>query len=92
MISDRGTFSVGHLARLYAEGYHAICSAPWGEFRPLFDQHRKQLRWKEASYLSVEQKRRREAGSELHLRNAMNWPSCDTNWSMTTVAKRFPVA
>lgn len=65
MISDRGTFSVGHLLRLQAEGFHAICSAPWGEFRALFDQQKKKLTWKKASYLSIEQRRRRDANSEL---------------------------
>jgi transposase len=65
MISDRGTFSVGHLLRLRDEDSYAICSAPWGEFKELFDQHRKKLTWKEASYLSIEQKRRRETDSEL---------------------------
>lgn len=65
MISDRGTFSAGHLARLRGEGYYAICSAPWNELRPLFDQQRRKLTWKKASYLSVEQKRRREKRSAL---------------------------
>ena len=40
MISDRGTFSVGHLLRLEDAGYHAIVAAPWDEFRPLFDRQR----------------------------------------------------
>jgi transposase len=65
IISDRGTFSVGHLLRLQDAGSYAICSAPWGEFKELFDQNRKKLRWKKASYLSIEQKRRRKANSEL---------------------------
>jgi len=66
MISDRGTFSVGHLLRLRAAGHsNAICSAPWGEFRDLFDKHRKTLLWKQASYLSIEQQRRRNTGSLL---------------------------
>jgi len=63
MISDRGTFSVGHLLRLEDHGYHAIVAAPWGEFRPLFDQQRAQLKWKHASYLSIEQQRRRCQGN-----------------------------
>ena len=68
MISDRGTFSVGHLLRLRsAGGSYAICAAPWGEFRELFDNHRKTLTWKTASYLSMEQQRRRDTGSELPL-------------------------
>lgn len=65
MISDRGTFSVGHLLRLQAEHYYAICSAPWGDFRELFEQQRKQLTWKQASYLSLEQQRRRQVESTL---------------------------
>lgn len=65
MISDRGTFSVGHLLRLSDEGYHALCSAPWNDFRPLFDELFERLLWKEASYLSMEQERRRESGSDL---------------------------
>ena len=46
MISDRGTFSVGHLLRLDDAGGHAICSAPWDEFQSLFDQQRQSLNWK----------------------------------------------
>jgi transposase len=65
MISDRGTYSVGHLLRLKTENSYAICSAPWREFKELFDQHRKKLTWKKASYLSIEQQRRRETKSDL---------------------------
>jgi len=65
LFSDRGTYSVGHLARLYAEGYSAVCSAPWEEFRSLFDQHHRDLRFNTASYLSIEQTRRRDRNSEL---------------------------
>jgi transposase len=65
MISDRGTYSVGHLLRLKEESAYAICSAPWGEFKELFDKHRKKLTWKNASYLSIEQQRRRKSKSEL---------------------------
>lgn len=70
MFSDRGTFSVGHLARLWADGYHAVCSVPWDEVRELFDQEQKRLTWKKASYLSIEQQRRRKKkkkNSELPL-------------------------
>ena len=63
MISDRGTFSVGHLLRLKDAGYAAITAAPWEEFRTLFDQERKRLKWKVASYLSIEQERRRCQGN-----------------------------
>jgi hypothetical protein len=62
MISDRGTFSLGHLLRLEDAGYHAIVAAPWDDFRPLFDKQRAGLKWKKASYLSIEQQRRRHQG------------------------------
>ena len=65
MISDRGTFSVGHLLRLKAEGSYAICSVPWGEFGNLFNEHFNSLTWQEASYLSLEQQRRRDTESAL---------------------------
>ena len=65
MISDRGTFSAGHLARLDTEGFHALCSVPWNDFRSLFHAHRRQLQWKQAGFLSIEQKRRRDANSTL---------------------------
>jgi hypothetical protein len=63
MISDRGTFSAGHLLRLHEAGYDAIAAAPWDDFRSLFDEHRRKLQWKQASYLSIEQQRRRTQGS-----------------------------
>jgi transposase len=63
MISDRGTFSAGHLGRLSAAGYQALVAAPWEEVQKLFDQERSRLKWKTASYLSIEQERRRTQGS-----------------------------
>jgi transposase len=65
MISDRGTFSVGHLLRLKEAGGQAVCSAPWDEFQSLFDAQRRSLAWKTATYLSMEQQRRRTVPSEL---------------------------
>jgi transposase len=62
MISDRGTYSIVHLARMKNEGFDALCSAPWNDFRPLYDEHREQLKWNRASYLSLEQQRRRRQG------------------------------
>ena len=64
-ISDRGTYSFGHLVRLEDAGCEAIVSAPWSEFRELFDEHRQTLQWQRASYLSIEQQRRRECVSDL---------------------------
>ena len=65
MYSDRGTFSAGMLRRLWDEGMHAVCSVPWGDFRDLFEEHRKSLSWERATYLSIEQRRRRESNSQL---------------------------
>jgi hypothetical protein len=65
MISDRGTYSAAHVARLQAAGHHVLCSVPWGDFKPLFQQHREHLFWSNASFLSVEQKRRRQCHSSL---------------------------
>jgi transposase len=66
LISDRGTYSIGHLARLHREGYDALCSAPWGDFQALYDEHRERLTWNHASYLSLEQQRRRRQGHLPH--------------------------
>ena len=63
MISDRGTFAAGHLLRLSDAGYDALAAAPWNDFRGLFDQQRKKLKWKQASYRSLEQQRRRKQGN-----------------------------
>lgn len=63
MISDRGTYSIVHLARMRNEGFHALCSAPWDDFRTLYDEHAEVLNWNRASYLSIEQQRRRRQGN-----------------------------
>src|SRR5262249_21832315 len=65
LVSDRGTYSAGHVARLHHAGHHVLCSVPWHEFQPLFSQQRQRLTWKRASFLSVEQQRRRQAHSRL---------------------------
>jgi Domain of unknown function (DUF4277) len=65
MISDRGTFSVEHVARLHRHGCHVLCSVPWADYRELYDTHATCLNWQRASYLSLEQQRRRDAGSSL---------------------------
>jgi len=65
MISDRGTFSAGHVAGLQRHGYHVLCSANWRDFQGLYDTHKSQLHWRRASYLSIEQQRRRNTGSSL---------------------------
>src|SRR5262245_25378912 len=65
LISDRGTFSVEHLARLRRHGCPVLCSAPWEDYRGLYDTHAARLNWQRASYLSLEQQRRRDTGSPL---------------------------
>jgi len=65
MISDRGTFSVDHVARLQRHDCHALCAVPWDDYRALYDAQAAQLHWRPASYLSLEQQRRRQQGSSL---------------------------
>jgi hypothetical protein len=65
LISDRGTCSVAHLARLHRHGYAALCSAQWQDYRAIYEANRDRLHWQRASFLSVEQQRRRAADSSL---------------------------
>lgn len=65
LISDRGTCSVEHLARLYRHGYSALCPGQWQDYRAIYDDHAEQLHWQPASYLSIEQQRRRTCKSKL---------------------------
>jgi transposase len=65
MVSDRGTFSPAHLRRLAAAGYHALCSVPMEDFRSVYDAQEAHLQWQPASFLSIEQRRRRDCHSAL---------------------------
>jgi transposase len=65
LVSDRGTYSVEHVARLRRHGCHVLCSAPWADFQSLYDECAARLTWRRASYLSREQQRRRETGATL---------------------------
>src|SRR5208283_2717434 len=65
LISDRGTCSVEHIARLHRHGYAALCPAQWQDYRSLYDAHADQLHWQPASFLSIEQQRRRTSNSTL---------------------------
>ena len=47
----------------------AIVSAPWDEFRELFDAKRQSLKWNRASYLSIEQQDRHRRKSDLPLKH-----------------------
>jgi transposase len=65
LFSDRGTCSVEHIARLHRHGYAAVCTAKWQDYRAIYDGHVEQLHWHDASFLSIEQRRRREHNSSL---------------------------
>ena len=65
LVSDRGTFSVEHVARLHRHGCHVLCSAPWADYQALYDAQAGRLNWQRASFLSLEQQRRRAVGSSL---------------------------
>ena len=65
LVSDRGTFSVEHVARLHRHGCHVLCSAPWADYQTLYDAQAGRLNWQRASFLSLEQQRRRAVGSSL---------------------------
>jgi hypothetical protein len=65
LVSDRGTFSLEHVARLHRHDCHVLCSVPWADYQGLYDSHAARLNWQRASYLSLEQQRRRETGSSL---------------------------
>ena len=65
MLSDRGTFSVAHLLRLKDAKSYAICSVPWADVKDLLEEKWTSLQWKTASFLSIEQKRRRDRDSSL---------------------------
>lgn len=67
MISDRGTLSVEHIARLHRHGQHMLCAAPWNDYQSYYDACERELHWKEASFRSREQQRRRDANSTLPL-------------------------
>jgi hypothetical protein len=65
MVSDRGTFSAEHVARLHRHGCPVLCSVPWEDYQGLYDNQADQLHWQRASYLSLEQQRRRQSNSSL---------------------------
>jgi len=65
LISDRGTNSVEHVARLRRHGHQTLCAAQWKDYRALYDAHADQLNWQQASFMSVEQQRRRLTDSPL---------------------------
>jgi hypothetical protein len=64
-ISDRGTYSVEHIARLHRHDCQALCAAPWADYQAFYDEHAAQLHWQPASFLSRAQQRRRATGFSL---------------------------
>ena len=67
LVSDRGTCSVSHFATLHDNGHYALCAGPWQDYGHHFDTHFDRLQWEDASYMSLEQQRRRETNSSLPL-------------------------
>lgn len=67
LVSDRGTCSAEHLARLRSHGHYGLCAGQWQDYRPLYEQHAATLHWQPASYLSREQQRRHAGHSSLPL-------------------------
>ncbi|MGH7194050.1 MAG: IS1634 family transposase, partial [Candidatus Saccharimonadales bacterium] len=67
LVSDRGTCSAEHLATLRSHGHFGLCAGQWQDYQPLYEQHAEQLNWQPASYLSLEQQRRRQCNSSLPL-------------------------
>jgi transposase len=67
LVSDRGTYSVEHVARLKRHGHTFLGAVSWNDFQALYDLHADKLTWQEASYLSQEQQRRRQQNSALPL-------------------------
>ena len=65
MISDRGTYSADHISRLHRHGYDALCSMRWDDYQAVYDAHAELLHWQQASFLSIEQHRRRQTNSSL---------------------------
>jgi transposase len=65
MVSDRGTCSVEHIARLHRHGYAALCAAQWKDYRTIYLANAKTLNWQMSTFLSIEQERRRKVKSRL---------------------------
>jgi transposase len=64
-VSDRGTYSAEYAGRMLRHGHHVLCAVPWNDYRALYDRHEATLDWRQASFLSREQQRRRDTHSTL---------------------------
>ena len=69
LVSDRGTCSAEHFATLRRHGHYGLCAGQWQDYRCVYEANAASLNWQEASYLSLEQQRRREGESKLPLEN-----------------------
>lgn len=67
LVSDRGTCSAEHLATLGEQGHFGLCAGQWQDYKPLYERHADSLLWRDSSYLSREQQRRRACDSRLPL-------------------------
>lgn len=67
LVSDRGTYSLDHVARLHRYDCQVLCSVPWDNYATLYQEQAARLHWHEASFLSREQQRRRATGTSLPL-------------------------
>jgi len=65
LVSDRGTFSSIISPAFTATATMCCARCPGRTNRGLYDRHAASLNWKTASFLSVEQRRRRETNSSL---------------------------
>jgi hypothetical protein len=50
---------------LHRNGYQMLCAANWKDYRAIYDAHADRLNWQPATFLSIEQQRRRRTHSTL---------------------------
>ncbi len=87
LISDRGTHSLEHLVRLHNAGYSALCPGQWKDYRAIYDANFHKLDWQPASFLSLEQQRRRLKNQTCPT-NTMRSPCCVTSSSIPPPRRR----
>ncbi len=49
LVSDRGTVSLEHIARLHRHGRHMLCAVPWNDYRHLYDANADRLHWQRSA-------------------------------------------
>src|SRR5262249_42932557 len=65
MVCHSRTSPADHARRLPRHGFYALCSMTWHEYQDVYDAHADHLHWQQASFLSIEQRRRRQTNSSL---------------------------